>query len=408
MKRQISLLLVLTLIALTLLASCGSGEVAQTMSPSAERTVGETTEPEKTEPTEYRYTFIGCGDSLIHPNIYTDAANRATGGEGYNYLPVFENLGSFVADADIAFINQETVMAYGDDPSSLSGYPMFNSPQKMGKDLLTEGFDVINIATNHMLDKLAEGLSNTIEFWKAQDCLMIGGYENAQDFDTMRILEKDGVSIAFLSYTYGTNGMTLSADSSIIIPYLNDEDITRQIALAKESADMVFVSCHWGTENIFTPNEEQQHYAQLIADCGADAIIGHHPHVIQPIEWLTGKNGNKTLCVYSLGNLISGMANDYNMVGGFITFDIVAKDGVFSIENPIFVPTVYHYGPSYYNGYLYFMSDYTDALASQHGIASYGNYTSLATLRGYVTNTIAPEFLPEEYRGNATTTDAAA
>ena len=101
------------------------------------------------------------------------------------------------------------------------------------------------------------------------------------------------------------------------------------------------------------------------------------------------------------------MANDYNMVGGFITFDIVAKDGVFSIENPIFVPTVYHYGPSYYNGYLYFLSDYTDELASQHGIASYNNYTNLATLRGYVIKTIESEFLPEEYRTDDTAQDDA-
>ena len=396
LNRILSLLTALVMLTM-ILVSCG-GEVAETMAPTAENTVAPVDPAQTTvaEPTEYVYKFIGCGDSLIHPNIYTDAANRAgAGDEGYNYLPVFENVKGTIESADIAFINQETVMANGYE---LSGYPMFNSPQKMGKDLVTVGFNVVNIATNHMLDKFGDGLQSTIEFWKSQPVLMVGGYENEADFREMRIMNLDGVSIAWLSFTYGTNGMVLGDEYSIYIPYLNDEDIQSQIAAAKEQADMVFVSVHWGTENMFTPNEEQIHYAQLMADCGADAIIGHHPHVIQPIEWLTGKDGNQCLCVYSLGNLISGMAEDYNMVGGFITFDVVAKGDDFSVQNPIFIPTVYHYGPSYYNGCLYYLSDYSDALASQHGIMCYGNTTTLATLKGYVTNTIASEFLPEEYR----------
>lgn len=189
------------------------------------------------------------------------------------------------------------------DGYELSYYPMFNSPQDVGYDLQELGFDVVGIANNHMLDKGAKGLEKTIAFWKNMEgVLLIGGYDSREDYDTVRVLEKNGIKIAFLAYTYGTNGLTKAASSPVVIPYINEDDITRQVAAAKNAADAVIVSVHWGDEGSFKPNDAQKRTAQLFADCGVTAIIGHHPHVIQPVEWITGKNGNKTLCVYSLGN----------------------------------------------------------------------------------------------------------
>ncbi|MBQ7953652.1 MAG: CapA family protein, partial [Clostridia bacterium] len=217
-------------------------------------------------------------------------------------------------------------------------YPTFNSPQDLGYDVVEMGFDVVNIATNHMLDIGANGLLKTIDFWKNMDCFMIGGYENEEDFNTVRIYEKDGIKIAFLSFTYATNGILKPASSKLVIPYIDDEDMVSQIESAKQQADLIFVSMHWGSEGAFKPSDEQKRVAQLIADSGADAIIGHHPHVIQPVDWLTGKDGNKTLCVYSLGNFVAEQAYDYNMVGGIIEFDIVSENGETYIENPVFTP----------------------------------------------------------------------
>ena len=160
------------------------------------------------------------------------------------------------------------------------------------------------------------------------------------------------------------------------------------------------VSIHWGNEDQFMYSDEQRRVGQLIADSGADAIIGHHPHVIQPIEWLTGENGNKTLCVYSLGNFAAEQAYQYNMVGGMIGFDIVqVDDGKPYIENVIFEPTVYHYNKNLMSNTIYYMKDYTPELAQRHSVKTFfGNTFDFDTLYQYVYDTISPEFLPEEYK----------
>ncbi len=354
-------------------------------------------QPEEPKIVEYRTSFIGCGDNIIYGT--KDAKKNAIeGGRKYNYKPFYSGVSDIIENADISFINQETLMC--GDGYSPSYYPMFNSPQEVGLDLIELGFDVINISNNHMLDKGADGLSRTIEFWKDKEVLMIGGYENQEDYDNIRVLEKDGLKIAFLSYTYATNGLTKSSTSPIVIPYINDQDIIRQTALARECADMIFVSVHWGDEGAFVPNDDQKRVAKLFADNGVDVILGHHPHVIQPVEWLEGADGNKTLCVYSLGNFMAQQDYAYNMVGGIIGFDIVHSESTEPyLENVIFTPTVFHFTGDFYNNNVYKMENYTNELASVHGVRTYyGHSISYDILRGYVDKTIDVEFLPEYFR----------
>ena len=146
------------------------------------------------------------------------------------------------------------------------------------------------------------------------------------------------------------------------------------------------------------PNGLQKSYAKQFADAGVDVIIGHHPHVIQPVEWIEGSSGNKTLCVYSLGNFMAEQAYSYNMVGGMISFDIVSVTGSKPyIENVIFIPTVFDWGTAFYNNRVYILEEYTEEQAKNHGIKSYGRSTSLSQLRGYVSSTISDEFLSESY-----------
>ena len=340
--------------------------------------------------------FVGCGDNIIYGGNIKDARSKAIpGGRAYNFKPMYEPVADIIESADIAFINQETVMA--GEGYEISYYPMFNSPQELGYDLEELGYDVVNIANNHMLDKGTAGLQSTIDFWKSMDVLMIGGYDDADDFDSIRVLEVNGITVAFLSYTYGTNGLTKAASSPIVIPYIKDEDILRQTALAKQAADFVIVSVHWGYEGAFQPNAEQKRVAQLFADCGVDAVIGHHPHVVQPVEWLTGKDGNTMLCVYSLGNFMAEQAYDYNMVGGIISFDIVQiAGGKPYLDNVLFTPTVFHFPSNFYNNTVYLMEDYTPELAAVHGVRSFYHHTlTYERLLAYATDTIDDEFLPE-------------
>lgn len=341
------------------------------------------------------YSFVAVGDNVVHTGIWLEAKQRAQGREDreYYFAPVFSEIADIISGADIAFINQETLM--GGDELGNSNYPRFNGPQDIGRDLVDLGFDIVSIANNHMADKGEKGLLGTIDFWESQPVVMIGGYRNYEDYKKVRTIERDGVTIALLSYTYSTNGLSLPKNSELYVPYIDYAEITAQVEAAKKVSDLVFMSIHWGEENMFTPTSGQVALAQYMADIGVDVIIGHHPHVVQPITWLTGKNGNDTLCIYSLGNIVSLMAAPYNMVGGVMTFDITEGTDGWFIENPIFVPTVFFYATNYYSQKIYLMRDFTDDLASRMGTKNYGYTTNLAQLRGYVTKTIDPAFLPE-------------
>lgn len=372
-------------------------QTTQALLPVPQETSEQTAAIPETEPVppEIRtVSFIGAGDNIVYYGNVRDAASCAiNGGRTYNFMPTYSDVKSVIEEADIAFINQETLMC--GDGFPFSYYPRFNGPQDLGHDLKEIGFNVINIANNHMLDKGAEGLNATMDFWNSLEGItLLGGYRNQKDYEAPRILEVNGVRIAFLSYTFMTNGLTLPASSEMVIPYPDDETVSAQLARSRELADYVLVSVHWGDENSFTPNEEQRSFASLLAEHGADAIIGHHPHVLQPIEWLERPDGKKTLCVYSLGNFMAEMSRDYNMLGGLISFDIVVCGDSVSTENVLFTPTVYYFTTSFYKNHIFPLEDFTDELAASHGLAYYKRSISIADIRNYLYSTISEEFLP--------------
>ncbi len=378
MKKYLTILL-----SLFVLAGCGKSE--NIAKPEVSMPVSEE---------EYRVSFVGVGDNIIYKGTVLDAASQSGEDREYDFRPIYSEVQDIIEGADVAFINQETVMTGGE----LSYYPNFNSPQQVGLDLVDIGFDVVNIANNHMLDKGGDGLLKTVEFWQEQPVLTIGVYDG--DFQRAEIIEKNGVKIAFLSYTYGTNGGGVAKNSELKIPYVKTADIEKEVENARENADFVIVSVHWGEEGKFQPSSEQKELAKRLADSGVDVILGHHPHVIQPVEWVEGENGNRTLCAYSLGNFAAEQAHDYNMVGGIISFDLVKTSGAttaFSVENPIFTPTVYHFNSRFKENKVYQMKDYTPELANLHGVKNY--YKNPLTYDGlikYAEDTVDAEFLAEK------------
>ena len=360
-----------------------------------------------------RLSFIAAGDNVIHPCIYMDAERRAAAqvaaGEKnirkYNFKPTYIDVADYIASFDLAFINQETLMA--GEKYGYSGYPTFNSPRDLGYDLVEMGFDIVNIANNHMCDKGTAGLAATVDFWKGLEdevgVTMIGGYYDRDDLLTPRVIERDGVKIALVGYTEMTNGITLSKKEPLI-PYTTEVNIDQVIMNAREEADVVIVSVHWGNENWNTMTKEQKSLAQKFADLGVDVIIGHHPHVLQPIEWINSTDDeHKTLCIYSLGNFIAAMQSWQNMVGGFLTFDIVKMtDGSCFIDSPAFVPTVFYYGPSYFNSHVYFLDDYTDEMAKTHATYKlYGSFASVAEIEKYVKKIMGDYVSSEHDSGGA-------
>ncbi len=339
-------------------------------------------------------TFLAAGDNLIHPNIYIDAKSRGNAEKTYDFLPMYEDIAPLVADVDFAFINQETLMAgenYG-----YSGYPQFNSPRQLGLDLVTMGFDVVSMANNHMLDMGAAGLADSVAFWRSQPVLAIG----AKDGSAPAIVEKDGVKIGWLAYTYGTNSYMAPTDASVQVPYIDKEQISADLTeLRNAGVHGIIVSVHWGVDNSTTVTDEQKDLAQFLASAGADVILGHHSHCLQPIEWLTQPDGTKTLCIYSLGNLVSGMVSPRNQVGGLLGFTLTSDgNGRIVVTNARFTPTVFYYGPGWYNTHLYLLEDYTDETAKTHGMSMNGYSMTVAQAREIVLETIDAEFLPEYLR----------
>lgn len=349
-------------------------------------------------PREVKIKFLAAGDNIIHSNIYEDAFERARDDTPeYNFFDMYEGISDLISSADIRFINQETPIAgkeYG-----YSGYPNFNSPNESGDALVDLGFDIVNIANNHMLDKRESGLLSTIDYWETKDVLLLGAFRDAEDYDKIRVYKyKEDINIAFLSYTYGTNGMTLPAGSKHIIPLPSEEVLKRQINLAKEVGDLVFVSMHWGNEDWFMPSDTQKKYTKLMVDMGVDVVIGHHPHVIQPIEWAENAEGHKTLVIYSLGNLISTMLYSRNMVGAIVTFDIIKEgDETPYISNPLLIPVMCHYNMNRRGLQVYLLENYSEDLALSHGAQKNEKFT-FDTLKSYVTSTIDPEFLPDFFK----------
>jgi len=411
------------------LSSCGLKQREDAKKKETEKTdfsgeyIGGTeTETEKVDstPKEVRISFAAVGDNLIHESVYKDAAARATalassGGPSMDYYfreMYSENFRAKIAAADISFVNQEAPIV-PDRPAS--GYPAFNTPTEAGDALVDMGFDIINMANNHMLDMdgLCEGLRSTIQYWNGKNVLPTGAYEGEDEYNTLRIMESRGKKIAVLSYTYdfaATNGTRLNPNSSdLVIPYINDSEIIRQVSYARDNADAVVVSMHWGSENTFEPTAEQRRLANLLSKYGADVVIGHHSHTLQPMEWITNSSGEKTLVIYSLGNLISSQMKSYNMVGGLATFELVfSPEGTLTVENAMLIPTITHYSadgtkldnqglPTRTNVSVGLLEDYNSDMCASHGAqlpALNGPFT-IDTLRGYVVNTIDKEFLPE-------------
>ena len=162
-------------------------------------------------PSVKRLSVVAVGDNLIHKGIIDDAA---LGGGKYDFLPKYTDIARLVADADISFINQETPMC--GEKYEYTGYPRFNSPQQLGRDLVTLGFDVICFANNHMADRMkykiggvlqeteesVGSMTDMMNFTDTLDALVLGLYRSEKDYENIRVLEKDGVKIAFLGYTY--------------------------------------------------------------------------------------------------------------------------------------------------------------------------------------------------------------
>lgn len=284
-----------------------------------------------------RVTLGAIGDILIHDWVYNDAKTKT----GYDFNPMFEHAKSLLSTPDFLLANQETIL--GGTKIGISSYPMFNSPQEVGNALIEAGVDIVSTANNHSLDKGVKGLEASLDYMDQIGLPHVGTSRTPNEQQTLKILSKNGIKVAYLSYTYGTNGIPVPAGKEYLVNLIDETAIINEIKRAKEEADVVVISMHWGNEYQLQPTVEQKNLAQSLVKAGADIIFGHHPHVLQPMEWIDRKDGGQSLVVYSLGNFLSGQMRDYKDIGGLATVEVtkyIDQNGVdIKLSNPRFVPT---------------------------------------------------------------------
>ncbi len=338
-------------------------------------------------------TILGAGDDLIHDVIYQQANQRA-GGKGYDFKPVYARIADDIKNADISVINQETVLAGKIAPPS--GYPRFNSPTELGDELVNLGFDVVNHANNHVLDKNEKGLAATLDYWDTKPSVkVVGAYRNDADLENIRIVEAKGIKTAHIGITEMTNGLALPKNSNFRLIYADNTKLIEQlIKKAKSMADVVVVSVHWGTENTYTLTEKQKTLAQNMVDWGADIVFGNHPHVVQQLTVLTRKDGTKCPVMYAFGNLVSAQQSGMNMVSGLLTVTVTKnfETNKTTFTDMKFKPIVTQYGAHCSNITIYPLSQYTDALAAAHGVRKFTPNFNLKFIHDIIDRNIPKEY----------------
>lgn len=274
------------------------------------------------------------GDMLPHDSVNQNARS----GNNYDYTQYFAQTKQIWSTSELVYCNQEAPSAPG---VAVTGYPLFNAPPKFATDLHAVGCNAVNLANNHSVDRGQAAAMATRAHWDSlQPKLLTGVNQSAEQQRQVSYTEIDGVTFAMVGYTMLSN---LGFSDWNLNHTRNDALVRAQMAEARANADIVLVSIHWGIEDVNTPNQTQRNYANYLAGLGADVIIGTHPHVLQPVEWLNRSDGGRTLVWYSLGNMLSSQLTLAQRIGGVGLFDVVVDGDSVRIADPVFVPTFMYY-----------------------------------------------------------------
>ena len=297
-----------------------------------------------------RVSLVAVGDNVPNDALaaYADEMGSAVGDGVYDWKPLFAHVKPLVSAADLAYIDQEVHI--GGEDIGPRGWPSFNTTDSMADAVVDCGFDLVASATNHAYDwGLYGAIEHSREIWNAQPVAFTGTATSWDEANDIPVVERNGITFAFLNYTYGVGGFSQDEIPGYSVNFIDEARIREDVPRAHASADVVIAAMHWGTENVIEPDGDELYYAQLLADLGVDVVLGSHPHVTQPMTWLSGTSGNRTLVCYSLGNFIIQHATPTpnNDLEGMMSCDFVRHDedgenGSISIENVTWIPLVYH------------------------------------------------------------------
>ena len=272
--------------------------------------------PIKTNKLIDEVSFLFMGDFMMHgPQI--QAAKDSN--DNYNFHHYFDYTHSLINSVDFAIANLEVTLA----GSPFSGYPRFCAPDEYAIAIKDAGFDILTTANNHSNDRKSEGLIRTINILDSLKIDHLGTYQDSIERTKKYplFITKNGIKVALLNYTYGTNG--LPTEHPNIVNMIDKEIILQDIKTSKErDVDKIIVITHWGTEYLSYPDKYQEKWGEWLLSNGADIVIGGHPHWIQPIEYRKDSMDNEKLIIWSLGNIISNQRREHTDGGSSLQFTL--------------------------------------------------------------------------------------
>ena len=304
--------------------------------------VSSTPEIEQQKPITFTLTAIG--DVMCHNTQYWDAYQKET--NTYDFSYVFNDIKFDIQKGDIAVGSLETCFA--GEERGYSNYPTFNSPDSLAYSLKDIGIDVLSTAGNHCLDMGFDGLSRTIDILNKADISHLGTYQTQEERDKILFKYTKGLKVAFINYTYGTNGIPVPSDKPYCVNLIDKDLIKKDIESAKsQDADVIVACMHWGTEYQTSANKEQEDLADFLFQNGVNIILGNHPHVLQPMEkrTVTLEDGSTQdgFIIYALGNFICDQNAENTRNSIILNLSITKQvDGSITIDNVDYIP-IYMY-----------------------------------------------------------------
>lgn len=324
----------------------------------------------------YSLSLIMGGDALIHSAVYDDAKS----GNTYNFNDMLEHIKPIVSDYDLAYYNQETIL--GGTEIGLSHYPRFNSPYEVGDAFINAGFNVVSLANNHTLDRGSKAIINSRKYWNSKEVMVNGSATSEEERNNIDIREKNGITYALLSYTTTTNGLTRT--NNYYVNWYDKEIVKKDIESVRDKVDFLMVAMHWGTEYNVGVTSSQKEIAKYLASLDVDLVIGTHPHVIEPAEYI-----DDTFVIYSLGNIISAQRTNEQLSGLLMSVTVNkvvdTSTGVttVSVDDPI-AQFIYTYSKRTSSGGRYDFKLYPYSMLNKNLFSSY--QTMYETLKKRMTS----------------------
>ncbi|MEE0866647.1 MAG: CapA family protein [Clostridia bacterium] len=312
-------------------------EISQTSS-NEEKIAQEEIKPDVT------FSLTAIGDIMCHNTQYWDAYQKET--DTYDFSYVFENVKDYIAAGDVSIANIET--SFAGKERGYSNYPVFNSPDELARDVKKAGLDIITTAGNHCLDMGYSGLSRTIDVLKNNGIEQLGTYKSQEERDTIFIKEVKGVKIAFIDYTYGTNGIPVPSEKEYCVNLIDKNLIKKDIEVAKsQNVDMIVACMHWGDEYKTKANKEQEDLADFLFKNGVNVIIGNHPHVLEQMEkrTITLEDGTTQdgFVIFACGNFICDQNAENTRNSIILNLDITRhSNGKVTVDKANYIP-IYMY-----------------------------------------------------------------